>query len=122
MRERHGVTFDALYTITNMPVSRYLEWLEQSGNLERYLGELVRTFNPAAAAGVMCRTTLSVGWDGTLHDCDFNQMLEMPVEAGAPRHIRDFDLAALEARAIEVDRHCFGCTAGSGSSCGGATT
>ncbi len=70
----------------------------------------------------MCRNTLSVGWDGQLYDCDFNQMLELPVEAGAPRHIRDFDSAKLEARAIVTDRHCFGCTAGAGSSCGGATT
>lgn len=118
---RAGVRFDALYCITNMPISRYLEWLIDSGNLEDYAGELVRSFNPAAAAGVMCRSTISIGWDGALYDCDFNQMLEMPVSASAPRHVRDFDLAALERRAIEVDRHCFGCTAGAGSSCGGRT-
>ncbi|MFP5378336.1 MAG: arsenosugar biosynthesis radical SAM (seleno)protein ArsS [Vicinamibacteria bacterium] len=117
----HGVRFDALYAITNMPISRYLEWLAQSGNLAGYVQRLVDAFNPAAIANVMCRTTLSVGWDGLLYDCDFNQMLEMPVAAGVPRHVRDFDLAALEARAIETDRHCFGCTAGAGSSCGGAT-
>jgi radical SAM/Cys-rich protein len=120
MLARHGVRFDALYTITNMPISRYLEWLEQSGNLERYTRELVSAFNPAAARGVMCRSTISVGWDGRLHDCDFNQMLDMPVAPGAPQHVRDFDRDALEARSIEVDRHCFGCTAGAGSSCGGA--
>src|SRR5262249_13438770 len=114
--------FDALYTITNMPISRFLEWLIESDNLEAYLARLVATFNPAAARGVMCRNTLSVGWDGTLYDCDFNQMLELPVEAAAPRHIRDFDGAALEQRAIVVGRHCFGCTAGAGSSCGGAVT
>jgi radical SAM/Cys-rich protein len=120
--KNHGIRFDALFTITNMPISRFLEWLEQSGNLTAYLERLVTAFNPAAAAGVMCRNTLSVGWDGQLYDCDFNQMLDLPVEAGAPRHIRDFDLAKLDARAIVTDRHCFGCTAGAGSSCGGATT
>lgn len=119
---RHGVDFDALYCITNMPIGRYLEWLVESGNLERYAEELVRSFNPLAAAGVMCRSTISIGWDGTLYDCDFNQMLALPVSEGAPRHVRDFDLAALGAREIVVDRHCFGCTAGAGSSCGGATT
>lgn len=117
----HGVGFDRLIALTNMPISRYLEWLEGSGNLDGYMRLLVGAFNPAAAAAVMCRTTVSVAWDGTLHDCDFNQMLAMPVGGGAPRHVRDFDVAALESRAIEVDRHCFGCTAGSGSSCGGAT-
>ena len=118
----HGIRFDSLYAITNMPISRYLEWLEQSGNLEAYLQRLVTAFNPSAVPGVMCRNTLSIGWDGQLYDCDFNQMLSLPVEARAPRHIRDFDLAALEARTIVTERHCFGCTAGAGSSCGGATT
>jgi len=118
----HGVRFDNLYTMTNLPISRYLEWLLESGNLQSYMERLVAAFNPLAAEGVMCRDTLSVGWDGTLYDCDFNQMLEMPIRHGSPRHIRDFDQAALESRAIDVDRHCFGCTAGAGSSCGGATT
>ncbi len=117
----HGVKFDALYTITNMPISRYLEWLLESGNFEAYMERLVLSFNAAAASGVMCRNTLSVGWDGTLYDCDFNQMLEMPVEASVPQHIRDFDALLLDRRRIETGRHCFGCTAGSGSSCGGAT-
>ena len=116
----HGVTFDALYCITNMPIARYLEWLEDTGNLERYMHALVDAFNPAAAHGVMCRTTLSVAWDGTLHDCDFNQMLAIGVHG--PQHVRDFDLDALATREIAVDRHCFGCTAGAGSSCGGTTT
>ena len=119
--DRHGVVFDQLFCLTNMPIARYLEWLVESKNLERYVESLVAAFNPSAAAGVMCRNTLSVGWDGALYDCDFNQMLAMPVE-GAPQHIRDFDLAALTARTIATDRHCFGCTAGEGSSCGGATT
>jgi radical SAM/Cys-rich protein len=117
----HAVRFDALHTITNMPIARFLDWLLASGNLEGYMEKLVAAFNPRAASGVMCRNLISVGWDGTLHDCDFNQMLDLPVGAGAPRHVRDFDRAALEARSIVVDRHCFGCTAGAGSSCGGAT-
>jgi radical SAM/Cys-rich protein len=114
----HGIRFDALYTLTNMPISRFLEWLDESGNLETYMERLVTAFNPRAAAGVMCRTTISVGWDGTLYDCDFNQMLEAPVAARA-RHVRDFDPASLAGRDIVVGRHCFGCTAGAGSSCGG---
>ena len=117
----YGIRFDALHAITNMPISRFLEWLIDSSNLERYMERLVASYNPAAAHGVMCRNTLSVGWDGMLYDCDFNQMLDMPVEPNVPRHIADFDLAALEARSIVVDRHCFGCTAGAGSSCSGAT-
>lgn len=120
LERRHGVTFDALFSITNMPISRFLEWLIESDNLAGYMDELTRAFNPAAAEGVMCRDTISVGWDGMLYGCDFNQMLGMVVE-GAPTHVRDFDLAALEARAVATDRHCFGCTAGAGSSCGGST-
>ena len=118
----HGVRFDDLICITNMPISRYLEWLAESGNLEDYVELLVRSFNPAATQGLMCKNTISVGYDGTLHDCDFNQMLELRVDPTAPQHIRDFDRARLEGRPIVVDRHCFGCTAGAGSSCGGATT
>jgi radical SAM/Cys-rich protein len=117
----HGIRFDALYCITNMPISRFLEWLIASGNLETYMERLVAAFNPAAVSGLMCRSTLSVGWDGQLYDCDFNQMLDLAVAPGAPRHIRDFQRDALENRPIVVGRHCFGCTAGAGSSCGGAT-
>lgn len=120
--EAYGIVFDELLTITNMPISRYLEWLLESGNLEAYMNQLLTSFNPAAARGVMCRTTLSVGWDGTLHDCDFNQMLDMPLTTAGCRNVRDFDLARLSNRTIAVDQHCFGCTAGAGSSCGGATT
>ncbi len=120
MRRRYGIEFDRLYTITNMPISRFLEFLDERGRTEEYLTRLANAYNSAAAAGVMCRNTLSVGWDGTLYDCDFNQMLELPVESSAPRTIFDADLAALERRAIQTGRHCFGCTAGSGSSCGGA--
>ena len=121
MKRLHDVDFDALYCITNMPISRYLEWLEGTDNLASYMQELVSSFNPGAAAGVMCRTTLSVGWDGRLFDCDFNQMLELEVGHGAPRHIDEFDLEALATRRIVTRRHCFGCTAGAGSSCGGET-
>jgi len=118
---RYGVVFNGLYTITNMPISRYLEYLLRSGNYDRYMAKLVNAYNPAAAAGVMCRSTLSVGWDGTLYDCDFNQMLELPVGFGAPAHIRDFVAGELDRRRIVTGRHCFGCTAGAGSSCGGTT-
>lgn len=119
---RHSVTFNHLYTITNMPISRFLEFLVESGNYEGYMERLANAFNPAAAAGVMCRYTISVGWDGTLYDCDFNQMLDLPVNHGAPRHLRDFDPAQLRTRRIVTGNHCYGCTAGAGSSCGGAVT
>jgi radical SAM/Cys-rich protein len=116
---RHGVVFTRLYTITNMPISRFLEHLEEKGQTEEYLSRLVQAFNPAAAAGVMCRTMLSVGWDGALYDCDFNQMLDLPL-AGGRRHIGEFAAAELASRLIALGPHCFGCTAGAGSSCGGA--
>lgn len=122
LRAKYGVEFTRLYTITNMPISRYLEYLVESGNYEGYMQRLTNAFNPAAAAGVMCRYTLSVGWDGTLYDCDFNQMLDLPVHRDAPRHIRDFNLDRLQHRRIVTRNHCYGCTAGSGSSCGGAVT
>jgi radical SAM/Cys-rich protein len=118
---RHGVEFNSLYTITNMPISRFLEFLLRSGNYERYMTKLVQAFNPAAARGVMCRNTVSIGWDGTLYDCDFNQMLDMPVSFGAPVRLDDFCAGALDTRRIVTGRHCYGCTAGAGSSCGGAT-
>jgi radical SAM/Cys-rich protein len=120
MRRRYGIEFDHLYTITNMPISRFLDFLDERGKTEEYLTTLVNAYNPAAAASVMCRNTVSVGWDGRLYDCDFNQMLELPVEVSAPRTIFEASLTALESRAIVVGPHCFGCTAGAGSSCGGA--
>ena len=120
LRERHGVVFDRLFTITNMPISRFLDHLERTGNLQRYMELLVASFNPRAADGVMCRTYLSIGWDGTLYDCDFNQMLAMPANHGAPQTLGAL-LAAGGAlpRRVVTDRHCFGCTAGAGSSCAG---
>ncbi len=122
---QHGVVFNRLYTVTNMPVSRFLEFLIETGNYEGYMARLANAFNPAAAAGVMCRYTLSVGWDGTLYDCDFNQMLDLPIGFGAPRHLRDLDgtrLQELHTRRILTGNHCYGCAAGSGSSCSGALT
>ena len=115
----HGVTFDALIALNNMPIARFLEWLQSSGNLERYMELLVNAYNPGTVNGLMCRNTLSVGWDGRLYDCDFNQMLELEVR-GPHAHIRDFDPARLATRAIVTGPHCYGCTAGAGSSCGGA--
>lgn len=119
---RHGVVFTRLFTITNMPISRFLDDLIESGKYEAYMQKLIDSYNPQAAAGVMCRTTLSVGWDGRLYDCDFNQMLGLDVARGAPRHIRDFDPATFADRAIVTGQHCYGCTAGSGSGCQGAIT
>jgi radical SAM/Cys-rich protein len=121
MARLYGIEFNSLYTITNMPVSRFLEFLEEGGALDAYMERLVTAFNPAAARGVMCRNTLSVGYDGTLYDCDFNQMLDLPVHPSAPRTIFDFELSSLANREIVLGPHCFGCTAGAGSSCGGAT-
>jgi radical SAM/Cys-rich protein len=118
LSQRHGITFNALICITNMPISRFLEFLLESGNYARYMEKLVTAFNPSAVPGVMCRDTISVGYDGTLYDCDFNQMLELPVAAQG-RTIDRFDADALMRRRIIVDQHCYGCTAGAGSSCGG---
>jgi radical SAM/Cys-rich protein len=120
LRVKYAIEFNRLYSITNMPVSRFLEFLVDSGNYEAYMQRLANAFNPAAAAGVMCRYTLSVGWDGTLYDCDFNQMLDLPVASGPTPHIRNFNFAQLQQRTIVTGNHCYGCTAGSGSSCGGA--
>lgn len=120
LADRHGVFFDRLFVLNNMPISRFLEWLVESGNFEGYLAKIVEAFNPAAVPGVMCRNTISVGWDGRLFDCDFNQMLELDADISAP-HVRNFDLAAWQSRTIVTARHCFGCTAGAGSSCGGQT-
>ena len=115
-----GVTFDRLFVLNNMPIARFLEWLEESGNLAEYMERLVNAFNPGALDGLMCRNTLSVGWDGRLYDCDFNQMLELELDLPRP-HIGAFDEQAWLARRIVTARHCFGCTAGAGSSCGGQT-
>jgi radical SAM/Cys-rich protein len=117
----YNIVFNNLFTITNMPISRFLDYLIDSNNYDSYMQKLINAFNPAAALNVMCRNTLSVGWDGFLYDCDFNQMLELTVDHGAPKHLKDFNLDTIENRRIVTGQHCFGCTAGSGSSCGGAT-
>ena len=119
---RYGVVFTRLFTITNMPISRFLDDLVKSGRYDEYMGKLVTAYNPAAAAGVMCRTMLSVGWDGGLYDCDFNQMLDLGLTRDLPRHIRDFDHERLAGRHIVTGQHCYGCTAGIGSGCQGAIT
>jgi radical SAM/Cys-rich protein len=122
LEARHGIRFHRLLTITNMPISRFLEDLLQRGQFEAYMQRLVAAFNPATVAGLMCRHTLSVDWQGNLYDCDFNQMLEMGLVGGMPANIRDFDAERLTGRAIATGRHCFGCTAGAGSGCQGAIT
>ena len=117
-----GVRFNELFCLTNLPVGRYLDYLIESGNFEDYLFTLWHSFNPAAVDYVMCLTMLSVGWDGSLYDCDFNQMLSLPVNHGAPDNIMAFDMDRLKHREIVINNHCYGCVAGSGSSCQGATT
>jgi radical SAM/Cys-rich protein len=119
LKRRYEVDFNHLFAITNMPISRFLDYLLESENYENYMTELVNAFNPTAVAGVMCRNTISVSWDGYLYDCDFNQMLDLKVSDKAPRHVRDFDLEMLNQRDIVLNQHCYGCTAGAGSSCGG---
>ncbi|MBI2825055.1 MAG: arsenosugar biosynthesis radical SAM protein ArsS [Planctomycetia bacterium] len=120
---RYGVRFNRLYTITNMPISRFLDDLLAHDKLDEYMQLLIDSYNPAAVAGLMCRSTLSVGWDGRLYDCDFNQMLELELVPDCPTRIHDIGEAALRKlaqRPIVVGQHCFGCTAGAGSSCQGA--
>ncbi len=122
LAEHFGIVFNRLYTITNMPIKRFLHLLEREGRHERYMQTLLDAFNPQAALGVMCRNLLSVSWDGQLYDCDFNQALELPL-AGHPRTL--WDIAALtdvERGPIAFANHCYGCTAGAGSSCGGSLT
>ena len=114
-----GIHFHQLYTITNLPISRFLDYLLQSGKYEDYMEKLVNAYNPLAATRVMCREMISVGWDGYLYDCDFNQMLEMKVDSKS-NHISQYNTEALAQRNIIVNQHCYGCTAGAGSSCGGA--
>lgn len=114
-----NIDFNNLFAITNLPISRFLDYLIASGNYEQYMNELVNAFNPEAARNVMCRNTLSVGWDGFLYDCDFNQMLDLKVAVPGKAHISEFNAAALTDRDIIVNQHCYGCTAGAGSSCGG---
>lgn len=121
LAKEYGVVFNKLYTITNMPIHRFRGQLERLGAYDEYMTKLVNTFNPAAAEGVMCRSLISVGYDGTLYDCDFNQMLDLSINDGEPMTVFNFDFTKLKNRRIRFDSHCFGCTAGAGSSCGGVT-
>ena len=117
LKTRYGIIFNNLYTITNMPIARYLDWLRRTKNEELYMQKLVQQFNPNTIDGLMCRNLISVDWLGNLFDCDFNQMLDLPVES--KKTIFNFDFDALKIRRIVTENHCYGCTAGSGSSCGG---
>lgn len=118
LREDFGIEFHQLFAMTNLPISRFLDYLIASDNYEEYMYSLVEAYNPAAVANVMCTNTLSVSWDGWLYDCDFNQMLGLKVASGI-QHIRDYNEAALQDREIIISQHCYGCTAGAGSSCQG---
>ncbi|QLE00782.1 arsenosugar biosynthesis radical SAM protein ArsS [Galbibacter sp. BG1] len=114
-----GIQFHNLFAITNLPISRFLEYLIASDNYEDYMYSLVEAFNPSAVSNVMCTNTISVSWDGWLYDCDFNQMLELKV-ASKVKHISEYNEAVLNDRDIIISQHCYGCTAGSGSSCQGS--
>jgi len=122
LHQRFGIRFHRLLTLTNMPISRFAGDLLRAGKASAYMSLLVNHFNPGTVEHLMCRSLISVGWDGTLYDCDFNQMLDLPVDHRAPAHIRDFDQALLDRRQITTRNHCYGCTAGAGSSCGGTVT
>ncbi len=120
LKEDFGIEFNRLFTITNLPVSRFLEDLLAQNRLKEYIDKLLEAFNPVAAKNVMCTNTLSVGWDGKLYDCDFNQMLELPITTSQPLTVFNFDKQTLDNRNIIINNHCLGCTAGAGSSCQGA--
>ncbi len=119
--DQHKIEFNNLFTITNMPIKRFAKYLEVSGLLDQYQQLLIDSYNPANLDHVMCKSLISVDWKGFLYDCDFNQQLGIPL-AGNTKHIKDllYSKATLSNIPIQVDQHCFGCTAGSGSSCGGA--
>ena len=120
--DHHGVVFDHLFTITNMPIARFADWLRRSGRYDDYMDRLEAAFNAATLPGLMCRSLISVSWDGRLFDCDFNQMRELGLEPGAPATVFALELQDLEGRRVRTADHCLGCTAGAGSSCGGALT
>jgi len=119
LKRKYDIVFNNLFAITNLPISRFLDYLLESGNYQAYMTELVEAFNPATLGGLMCRNTISVSWDGYIYDCDFNQMLDLKV-ANPIQHIDDFNTEVLADRNIVLNQHCYGCTAGAGSSCGGA--
>ncbi len=120
LKKDFDIDFNNLYAITNLPISRYLDYLVLSDNYEDYMMKLVNAFNPNAAMNVMCRNTISISWDGFIYDCDFNQMLEMEVSCQDSKHLSEFHSEKLLNRTIKLNNHCYGCTAGAGSSCGGA--
>ncbi len=122
LSQHFGIVFNSLYTITNLPIARFASWLRHEGKYEEYLETLVAAFNPATVEGLMCRNTINVSWEGEAHDCDFNQMLRLPLAGNGRRYLWDIDPVALVGREIATGHHCFGCTAGAGSSCGGALT
>lgn len=116
------IVFNKLLCITNLPISRFLDYLIRSENYEEYMEKLVEAFNPSAIDGVMCKNTLSIDWQGNLYDCDFNQMLMIKTQSSSGQHISEFNLKKLQNRSIKISQHCYGCTAGAGSSCQGSTT
>ena len=120
MGERYGVVFNRLLTITNLPIGRFLDDLKEQGKADEYMTLLKSSFNPATVDGLMCRHQVNIGWDGRLYDCDFNQALGLPVEQNASSTVNEFDLLRMVHRQVVTGPHCFGCTAGAGSSCGGA--
>jgi radical SAM/Cys-rich protein len=118
LKNDFDIDFHSLFAITNLPISRFLDYLIASDNYEDYMYNLVEAYNPSAVANVMCTNTLSVSWDGNLYDCDFNQMLNLKV-ASKVKHIKDYNEELLQNRNIIINQHCYGCTAGAGSSCQG---
>ena len=118
LKRKYGIQFNSLFSITNLPISRFLDYLIESGNEHDYMQTLVEAFNPATISNLMCRNTISVSWDGYLYDCDFNQMLDLKIDS-RENHVSSFNLDSLLKRSIVVNQHCYGCTAGAGSSCGG---
>lgn len=118
LKEDFDIDFNNLFAITNLPISRFLEYLIASENYEDYMYALVEAYNPAAVENLMCTNTISVSWDGWLYDCDFNQMLELKVKSKV-KHISDYNEDLLNDREIVISQHCYGCTAGAGSSCQG---
>lgn len=121
LKEDFGIYFHKLFAITNLPIARFLDYLIASENFEDYMYALVEAYNPTAVENVMCTNTISISWDGWLYDCDFNQMLGLKV-ASKIKHIKDYDEDILNDREILISQHCYGCTAGAGSSCQGKTT
>jgi radical SAM/Cys-rich protein len=122
LKRNFDIEFNNLLCITNLPIARFLDYLIASENYDEYMEKIVNAYNPAAVRNVMCRDSISVSWDGWLYDCDFNQMLELKVDKELGNHISEFDEEKLNQRTIKTGQHCFGCTAGAGSSCQGATT